>query len=188
MEEDSVIVSVQQGNANAFSLLVEKYQSMAFSIAWRILRNKEDAEDAVQDAFVQTYRSLSSFRGEAKFSTWFYRIVYRTVLGKCRSRLKWVNNEIYEDEESIDFSEEGNALQMMAAEDRKRIVRSVLESMSSEDSLLLSLYYFQECSVSEIAEITDLNESHVKVKLFRSRKIFYEKLRVHAKNEINVLL
>lgn len=188
MEETKIIAKVRQGNANAFSCLVEKYQSMAFSIALRILRNKEDAEDVVQEAFLKTYRSLSSFRGEAKFSTWFYRIVYHAALNKCRSPIKWVNYEIEASEADVDFSEECGVLQTMASDDRKRIVQQVLDAMLPEESLLLNLYYFQECTIAEIAQITDLNESHVKVKLFRIRRIFYEKLKTYVTSEMSILL
>lgn len=79
MDERKWIERILAGDTQSFSCLVAKYEKMAYTIALRILENREEAEEAVQDAFVKMYRALSDFHFDSKFSTWFYRIVYRTA-------------------------------------------------------------------------------------------------------------
>lgn len=80
MDEQKWIKSILAGDTKSFSCLVAKYQQMAFTIAFRILENREEAEEVVQDAFVKMYRALPSFQFGSKFSTWFYKIVYNTAI------------------------------------------------------------------------------------------------------------
>ena len=82
------IAEVLRGNPEAFSPIVEKYRQLAFSLSMKITRNKEDAEEAAQDAFIKAYKSLESFKGGAAFKTWFFRIVYTTAISKVRSSKK----------------------------------------------------------------------------------------------------
>ena len=86
MDEQKWIKSILAGDTQSFSCLVAKYQQMAFNIAFRILENREEAEEVVQDAFVKMYRALPSFQFGSKFSTWFYKIVYNTAITAHRKQ------------------------------------------------------------------------------------------------------
>lgn len=86
MDEQRWIENILAGDTQSFSCLVTKYQQMAFSIAFRILENREEAEEAVQDSYVKMYRALPTFQFGSKFSTWFYRIVYHTSLSALRQQ------------------------------------------------------------------------------------------------------
>ena len=66
------------GDTNAFEVLVDRYKDMVFTLTLRILKNREEAEEAAQDTFMKTYKSLSRFKGDSKFSTWIYKIAYNT--------------------------------------------------------------------------------------------------------------
>src|ERR1035437_5059789 len=77
---------IMTGNVRAYAILVEKHKEMVFSIALKILHNREDAEEIAQDVFVKAYQSLANFKNEAKFSTWLYRIVYNTAISKVRKK------------------------------------------------------------------------------------------------------
>ena len=77
---------VLEGDANAFAPLVDKYQNMVFTIALRIVIKREDAEEVAQDTFLKVYRSLNTFRLEATFSTWLYRIAYNTAISHARKK------------------------------------------------------------------------------------------------------
>ncbi len=186
MEERDIIALILHGNTNAFASLVEKYQDMAFSIAFKMLRNKEDAEEVVQDAFVKAYKALPSFRGEARFSTWFYRILYHTSVSRYQGQFLTSLRE-----ETLDYideiPEENEELNHMEITERTAIIQAILRHMPPDEELLLTLYYLEECSINEIVQITGLSESNVKVKLFRARKRFYDLLKKYMKNEINVL-
>lgn len=187
MDERKWIERILAGDTQSFSCLVAKYEKMAYTIAFRILENHEEAEEAVQDAFVKMYRALSGFHFDSKFSTWFYRIVYRTALTAQRQQRMFVN---YEEAVPVDLSydEVESAASLLEREDRKEVIARVLKKLPADEALLLTLFYLEECSVEEIRKITDLGTSNIKVKLFRGRKRFYETLQDIMKYETADLL
>ena len=75
---------ITQGDTIAFSVLVERYKDLVFTLTYRILKNREDAEEASQDTFIKAYKSLSKFKGDSKFSTWIYKIAYNTSLDRLK--------------------------------------------------------------------------------------------------------
>ena len=183
MDEQRWIENILAGDTQSFSCLVTKYQQMAFSIAFRILENREEAEEAVQDSYVKMYRALPTFQFGSKFSTWFYRIVYHTSLSALRQQRLFSS---YDDATPADLTDDDidSATEILQREDRKEIITKVLKKMPKDEALLLSLYYLEECSIDEIRQITELTTSNIKVKLFRGRKHFYESLQKIAKHEI----
>ena len=78
------ISKVLEGDMQAFSYLVDKYKDMVFTLAFRILKNRENAEEVAQDSFVKVYQNLKKFKSKSKFSTWLYRIVYNTAISRVR--------------------------------------------------------------------------------------------------------
>ena len=86
--EAELIGRCQQGDRRAFQELVEKYQRRAYGIAFGMLRNRDDAMDAAQEAFVKVFRNIKSFKGDSSFYTWFYRIVVNVCIDHCRKRAK----------------------------------------------------------------------------------------------------
>lgn len=187
MDEQKWIERILEGDTQSFSCLVAKYEKMAYTIAFRILENREEAEEAVQDAFVRMYRALSDFQFGSKFSTWFYKIVYRTALSALRQQRMFMD---YEEAGPIDLSadELDSAAALLERNDRKEVIASVLKKLPADEALLLTLYYLEECSVEEIHQITELTSSNVKVKLFRGRKRFYDTIQNGMKLETTDLL
>jgi RNA polymerase sigma-70 factor (ECF subfamily) len=82
LSDQEILDSVIRGNQADYSIIVDRYKNKAFSLLKRMLKNEQDAEETLQDCFLKAYNSLSNFKGEAKFSTWFYRIVILEVLKK----------------------------------------------------------------------------------------------------------
>lgn len=175
MDEQKWIERIIAGDTMSFSCLVAKYEKMAYTIAFRMMENREEAEEVVQDAFLKAYRALPAFQFECKFSTWFYRIVYRTVLTALRGQHNFIS---YDDVAPAELEREEveAASSLIECKERKAVVSAVLHQLPPDESLLLTLYYLEECSVEEIRQITGLTSSNVKVKLFRGRKHFYETL------------
>lgn len=170
------IAEVKRGNSEAFAPLVDKYKQLAFSLALKIVRNREDAEEAAQDAFVKAYRSLESFKGTSTFKTWFFRIVYTTAISKVRG--KQHNQVSFEDYKLTDSEllDTENAVGQLNAEERAAHLHKALDRLDPDERAILNLYYFEDLPVEEIAVITELSASNVKVKLFRSRKKLYAQL------------
>jgi RNA polymerase sigma-70 factor (ECF subfamily) len=170
------IAEVRRGNPEAFAPLVEKYKRLAFSLSMKITRNREDAEEAAQDAFVKAYRSLESFKGGATFKTWLFRIVYTAAISKVRGKKHdFVSFEDYRLSES-ELMETENAVGQLSVEERSYQLHKAMESLAPDERAILNLYYFEDLPVEEIATIMELSASNVKIKLFRSRKKLYEQL------------
>ena len=196
MDERRWIAAILAGDMQSFSCLVAKYEKMAYTIAVRIVENREDAEEVVQDAFLKMYQALPDFRFDSKFSSWFYRIVYRTALTALRGQHLFSDYDeveagdvsLAEQETATSLLEREDRKEMLEREDRKEIISQILKTLEKDEALLLTLYYLDECSVEEIVQITDLSESNVKTKLFRARKHFYTALEKRMKNEMRNLL
>ncbi len=84
--EDQLIQRVREGNREATAELIERYRRMGMTLAVKMLRSQQDAEEALQDGFVRAIRSIKSFDNRAKFATWFYRIVYNVCLSRLRQK------------------------------------------------------------------------------------------------------
>jgi RNA polymerase sigma factor (sigma-70 family) len=93
ISDSEVIESVRKGNQADYSIIVNRYKNKAFSLLKRMLKNEFDAEEVLQDCFMKAFKSLNSFKGESKFSTWFYRIVYNTALTKLSSKKERLNRK-----------------------------------------------------------------------------------------------
>ena len=177
------IAEVLKGNPEAFAPLVEKYKRLAFSLSMKVTRNREDAEEAAQDAFVKAYRSLQSFKGGATFKTWLFRIVYTTAISKVRGKKHdFVSFEDYRLSES-ELMETDNAVGQLSAEERAYQLYKAMESLAPDERAILNLYYFEDMPVEEIATIMELSASNIKIKLFRSRKKLYEQLHGRLKGQ-----
>ncbi|KEQ30975.1 hypothetical protein N180_08835 [Pedobacter antarcticus 4BY] len=176
-----------RGEREGLEYLVDEYQNMAYTIAFKIVRNNEDAEEIVQDSFVKAFRSLSDFKKTAKFSSWLYRIVYNTALTKISGQ-KPVTCDIYDDLERNEYIDQGNASWNLLLEaDRKKYIDLALSKIKDEDRLIITLYYIAEQSVSEITKITNLQTSAVKMRLLRARKQLETELKILLQTETKEL-
>ncbi len=174
MSEKERVKRVLSGDTSAFAYFVDSYQDMAFTIAYRVCCNEQDAEDVVQESYVKAYRNLHGFRADSKFSTWFYRIVYNTAVTHSKRRLWKVDREA-EPDDALHLAEETLQAEIEAM-DRKAVVNDILGRIPTGEALLLTLYYMEDHPVKEIVKITGLSEANVKVRLFRARKSFKEML------------
>ena len=172
MKERLFVEKVLSGNISAFAYFVETYQGMAINIAYRICENMQDAEDVVQESFVKAYKNLHTFRLESKFSTWFYRIVFNTAVTHTKAKMWVVDDEV--ENVAVDLSSDLDTDTKLEMMETSEIVSHVLSKMPKAYGLLLNLFYLEDNSIKEIAEITGLNDSNVKVRLFRARNMFKE--------------
>src|SRR3989304_9066967 len=106
LSDQEIIDSVRKGNESDYSIIINRYKNKAFSLLKRMLKNEFDAEEVLQDCFLKAYNSLNSFKGEAKFSTWFYRIVYNSALTKLSSQKRKIEAEMSSVEDNFDLESE----------------------------------------------------------------------------------
>jgi RNA polymerase sigma-70 factor (ECF subfamily) len=186
--DEYYIREILKGDSGSFSQLVERYSHLAFSLSMKILNQREDAEEAAQDAFIKAYNSLGSFQSSSTFKTWFFRIVYNTSISKLRTRK---NIEVKFEDVKISDSEiqaTENAIGQLNTEDRQRYLQVGLERLEPEEQALLKMYYYDDFSMDEISLITSLTLSNVKVKIHRSRKKLLQELKFVLKDEIISIL
>ncbi|GJM59887.1 sigma-70 family RNA polymerase sigma factor [Persicobacter diffluens] len=173
--ENTILNQIRQGNYSRATLLIDHHKEMVYQICYRILLNQADAEEAAQDSFLKAFEALDQFRGEAKFSTWLYRIAYNMALGKNRQNSRrsvweWVTDQLPDRQQGPDAAE------IMEQEDRKEQVHAAINQLPEEERVIISLYYLEEMSTKEIAEVVNIKPNLVKVRLHRSRKKLEEKL------------
>jgi len=170
------IEQVLNGTKNAFAHLVEKHKHMVFTVALRIVRNREDAEEIAQDAFIKAFQSLETFKQESKFSTWLYKIAYNAAISKTRKKkLEMAPIEVNV-VENYTLDEIFENLERLEDNEQKRIISRLFESLNPDESTLITLYYYENIQTEEIAEITGLTQSNVKVKLHRIRQKMHNEL------------
>jgi len=186
--DQSYIEKVKNGDSNAFAFLINRYKSMTYTLAIRIVKSHEDAEEVAMDSFLKAFQKIDSFKGESKFSTWLYTIVYREAITKVRK--KRIETAEVDDFVKDNYSEDQDfpQLEAMKEEEQKKYVRQAVDRLPEKDALIITLFYLNENSIEEIQQITDLTESNVKVKLFRARKKLKTELAGLLNEELNTIL
>ena len=188
-QQDNIyITKVLEGDRNAFAYLVDKYKTMVYSLALRVVKDREEAEEISQDAFIKAYQSLASFKGKAKFSSWLYRIVYNTAISKLRQQPA---GRVSLDESNISdtlYMESKENYDTLSAEERKKYLEKALDSLDRDEKMFVILYYYEERDLDEISTIAGLTKTNTKVKLFRARKKMLTVLQSYLKEETYNLL
>lgn len=158
MEDHEIIERVKRGDADLFEILVRKYEKKLYALAWRMLHNRSDADDAVQEAFMKAYRSLKGFRGEALFSTWLYRIAVNHILNKLRkgSRFRQADLDLDKMESSRTPSSASRQRELQLA------VARAIDELPPRQRAVFHMRYTEGRSHAEIAEILGLSEGAVK--------------------------
>lgn len=187
-DDKHIIKQVQKGDVAIYAVLVDKYKHMVFTLAMQIVKNEADAEEVAQDAFFKAYKAIGNFEGRSSFSTWIYSIAYREAISKLRKRRdKEINFENeYENPKYNTANEKED--QGLEQDDRSRYLKMALARLKGEEATILTLYYFEEKKVAEIAKITELTVSNVKVILHRGRQNLLAELKSLLNKEVTSLL
>jgi len=186
-DDNFYIDRVLGGDVLAYKMLVAKHKNLVFSIALKILNNREDAEEVAQDCFLKVFQALKTFEKKSKFSTWLYRIVYNAAISKTRKkRPELVPMDSYIIDNYTE-TEPLKGLESIDPEEQKAMIERAMERLSGDDNLLITLFYKSENSIEDISNITGLTMSNVKVRLHRIRKRLYEELAPMMDKAINRL-
>ena len=175
-QEAQIVRRVLEGDVNAFEDLVTEHEKGVYAIAQRMTGNAEDAADMAQETFIKAYNSLSSFRGDSKFSVWLYRIATNVCLDflRSRSRKPTVSLSVEDDdgeETQMDIADDSQSPELLLERGLTRdAVRRGLKSLSPEYRQILLLREIQGLSYEEIAEALVLEVGTVKSRIFRARK------------------
>lgn len=174
-QDYAVIQRILAGEKKAYADLVERHKDKAMTLAMKMLKNREDAEEALQDAFVRVFNALYRFEWKSSFSTWFYRIVYNV----CATELSKQG-----DEQHVSLQEEdadGGALEIVSGEilpdlalestELHTIVLEEIDKLPQAYGPTFTLFFVQDLSYDEIVEVTNLPLGTVKARLFRARTL-----------------
>lgn len=179
-EQDDVqlVKASQQGNQDAFSILVQRHQRRVFNLSLRMLQDDEDANEIAQEAFLAAWQGLPSFRGEACFTTWLYRITYHCCLRQLEQRKRERSLQVAIQEEQIleEVSKEKRAEEISEIGDQRAIVREQVEKLPARYRVVLILRHFQEMTYEEIATLLSMPVGTIKTHLFRARNLLKKRL------------
>ncbi|HLK93173.1 MAG TPA: sigma-70 family RNA polymerase sigma factor [Polyangia bacterium] len=192
LAERLFIARLKERDPSAFDEIVRRYGDKVFSLIYRMLGNRQEAEDVAQEVFITVFKTVDSFRGEAKFSTWLLRI----AANQSKNRIKYLARRPVDGGEIDDANQPGAPGgtpgpvahaqieppdKMLEAAETERLMQAAIAELDEEHRLLVILRDVEEMSYQEIGEITGLPEGTIKSRLHRARMAIKEHLDRHTK-------
>lgn len=184
MNDKELIEEIQKKSQVAFKMLVEKYQLLVINTCMGFVHNKSDADDLAQEVFIEVFNSVERFRGDAKISTWLYRISVNKSLNyirdnKKRSLIKSIES-FFTGEKNTQFeisdNEQSEAEYQLLNTEKGRILHSAIESLAKNQRIAFVLSKYDDLPYKKIAEVMDISVSSVESLLFRAKKSLQKKL------------
>lgn len=176
-EERGWVEASLDGDNKAFGKLVERYQKRVYALAFGILRNRDDAWDVAQEAFVKAYKNLGSFEGNSAFYTWLYRITYNLCLDLVRSKGRRDMVELDEKkprhEAALENEDSSRVEHPTAALDRKElaeVVQKAMTQLSEKHRAIIVLREIEGLSYEEMADVLKISKGTVMSRLFHARR------------------
>jgi len=169
-DDTRLVQAALGGDKDAFGCLVQRYQDRLFNTLVRVLGSRDDAQDAVQDAFVQAFVKLDTFRGDAKFTTWLYRIALNLALSQRRRRRPTESLDAAKDcggEEPV--AQHPTAAEDLMQHERAAVLQQALLKLNDGHRQILVLRELEGCSYETIADILQMPVGTVRSRLFRAR-------------------
>ncbi|MFH0735612.1 MAG: sigma-70 family RNA polymerase sigma factor [bacterium] len=189
MEEETLIKNAQSGDQKALAELVKKYEQTVYNFAFKICRNKDKAENTMQETFLSMVKSLNQFSGKSKLSTWLYTIISNHCLMQARSSSKF-NFPLYDDNNEI--INEGEIAEWNVVPDKimennelKKHLDNAIKNLSPEYRIVFLLRDVEELSTEETSKITNLSIAAVKSRLHRARAFLRNELNEYLKHGTN---
>ncbi|MBO18932.1 MAG: RNA polymerase subunit sigma-70 [Chloroflexi bacterium] len=181
IQDESAPLDLNRDPEIVFTELVEQYSDLAYSVAFRMLRNTEDAEDAVQEAYISAFKALPKFRGQSKLSTWLYRIVVNACLMKIRrdkSRAKYIAERDFD--EAIIYDWKNDPEDAAVNSELRSTLEKGLDLLSPDLRAAAVLRDIQGLSTEEAAEALGISKASLKSRLHRARVILRQHLGEYA--------
>jgi len=184
MDEAQLITGIQQGDRKSFRLLVEKYQKMVVNTCLGIVHNQGDAEDLAQDVFLEIFRTAESFRGDAKLSTWLYRIAVNRSLNLIRNKKRkgffqsleeaFTSGRNRNNEISDHYSDQPD--RNITDQQRSAMLYRALDQLPEKQRIAFTLNKYEELPYRQIAEIMKISLASVESLIHRAKKNLQEQL------------
>lgn len=193
LRERLLIRKLRDRDEKAFREVVRQYGDQVYNMTYRMLGNREEAEDVAQEVFITVFKSIDSFRGDSKFSTWLYRVTANT----CKNRIKYLarrhDRDQSEYDESIDRGGAAGAVtapnpsprpdRALEGVELEIKLQQAIDSLDEDHRLLVVLRDIQELAYEEICEITGLPDGTVKSRLHRARAALKKKMQSYVRQD-----
>jgi RNA polymerase sigma-70 factor (ECF subfamily) len=187
-EEAKLVAALQRGEADAFERLVRDNTGRLLAVARRYLRNEDDAQDAVQEAFLSAFKAICRFEGGARLSTWLHRIVVNACLMKLRTRRRRPEESL--EDQLPGFRDDGHLAEptpgwraraddLLESGEARRLVRERIEALPEGHRTVLLLRDIEGFDTEQAAEALGITPGAVKTRLHRARLALREQLEPH---------
>lgn len=180
-EEKELLLNLQEGDKTAFRQFFNRYQQLVYNVCYRMSNSREEAEDITQDVFIKVFHAIAGFRGEAKLSTWLYRISVNTCL-KNESRKKLnqlvsLDFLLKEEESPYSIFDSETPDQQLEKSETEQIVRYAIQKLSPRQKTAVVLHRYENLSYEEIARVMKISIPAVESLLHRAKENLAEKLK-----------
>lgn len=165
--------AVLGGDAGAFSVIIDRYGDMVYTLVNRTLGDGEEAQDVTQDIFVKVYSSLGKYNGTSAFSTWLYRVAYNAAISHIRKHKRRPSGMDENRLANVTDDDMDGVFRKAAEEKRYADLEAALSKLDHDERAIISMFYMEDRSINDISEITGISVANVKVKLYRIRKKLY---------------
>jgi RNA polymerase sigma-70 factor (ECF subfamily) len=178
LDDQQLITASKHGDQDAFARLVQRYQRRIFNLVYRMLQQYEEASEITQETFLAAWQGLPSFRGDARFATWLYRIAYNCALKQLETRKRDKALRVALQAEQALQSHVGyeSTDAQMDEHERQAFVQEHLSRLPAKYRIVLILRHLQDMSYEEMAEILTMPIGTIKTHLFRARNLLKERL------------
>lgn len=175
LTDEQLVLVVQEGNHEAYRLLVERHKNYVYTLILRMIGQRETAEDLAQDVFLRMYRSISAFRGESKFTTWLYRLTVNRVTDYRRSQSRRPVFALMDKLKNwlSDRTEEPEYLAVKHEE--QQLMQKLLSELPDKYRIILYLFHYKQLTYQEIAQVVELPIKTVETRLYRGKALLREK-------------
>ena len=173
-----LVAASKNGDQEAFAQLVQRYQRLVFNLVYRMLEQYEEATEITQETFLAAWQGLPSFRGDARFPTWLYRIAYNCSLKQLelRKRDRALQVALEENKTLENANDEQRENAELDARERQILIQEHLSHLPAKYRIVLILRHLQDKTYEEMAEILTMPIGTIKTHLFRARNLLKERL------------
>jgi len=167
--DNQLVQQAKNGQTEAFSVLVERYRQKVFQTCMGFLHNADDAEDLTQDIFIKAWYALKSFDGKSAFATWLYRIAINRSINQVRKNklraFAGLNDEVTQSKDTEETAEEN-----LARREQKKQIKQAISKLKVKQKKAFILFYYQELSMNEVADVLKMTPKAAESLVFRARK------------------
>ena len=177
---ENLIKSSLNNDSVAFRQIVEAYQTMVYSLSFKILNDEHEAKDMVQETFIKVWLNLAKYNSDKKFTTWLYTITTNLCIDKLRS-IKYISSSENIENDLLDLISSDSTEQKMIDEEFVQIVALLTNELTPKQKIVFTLHCLDGLETKEIAEITGMTSAKIKSNLFLARKKMQLKLSHYGK-------